>query len=350
MRISPRHVPIDFAFHNSWWHHNCGVSFTPEYFFDPDARVAQNREMRRYLWQRYGTLGFGEKEPRPLPLVDFGAATVPAAFGCEVIFSPDNSPQVIDRNLDDEAAWRLREPDILHSYPVAEIIRQMDYLEQKYGYITGDLDWDGILNLAVHLRGQQLFLDFYERPDLAQHILRTTVGPLVELVTYVRGRTGTSSVAVTPIVADIDRALNVVSNCTVSMISPSMYERFVLPHDRALATRLQPFGIHHCGTNMHLFAQSYAKVGAVKFYEVGWGSDVQQCRRVLGEVAWLNARLSPVRLLNCTPAEIRQDVMNLLSAGRPLDTLSISVMGVEYGTPDENVEAAVAAVEEFGRF
>lgn len=56
-----------------------------------------------------------------------------------------------------------------------------------------------------------------------------------------------------------------------------------------------------------------------------------------------------MRLKNCSKEEIIEDTKKLLKQGNPLKTFSISSMGIEYGTPDENIEAVVEIVEKYGR-
>jgi len=64
MKISNDHIPIDLEFHESWWHRNCGIDFSREYYFNPDLRVEIDQRMRKYLYERYGHLGFGERNPK----------------------------------------------------------------------------------------------------------------------------------------------------------------------------------------------------------------------------------------------------------------------------------------------
>lgn len=99
---------------------------------------------------------------------------------------------------------------------------------------------------------------------------------------------------------------------------------------------------------MERFLPAYARLKS-HFFEIGWGSDVRKCRKVLGSNVYINARLSPVRLKNCSKKEIIEDTKKLMKQGGPLKTFSISSMGIEYGTPDENIEAVVEAVEKHGR-
>jgi hypothetical protein len=52
----------------------------------------------------------------------------------------------------------------------------------------------------------------------------------------------------------------------------------------------------------------------ISFYDVGWESDVAECRRAFQD-AFLNLRLSPIRMLQQTPDEIRKDTEQLLNDG-----------------------------------
>lgn len=349
MKISNEHIPIDFEFHESWWHGNCGIDFTQEYYFNPNLRVEIDRKMRKHLYEKYGYLGLGEKDPKLRPLIDFGCVVMPALFGCEVIFSEGSSPTVKDLNLSDEEIHSLRVPDIKSSYPLKDIIKQMNYLESIFDYVTGDLDWDGVLNLALHIRGQQLFEDFFYSSRIVHKTLSVAAQAMVEVVKYIDSRTGTTSICVTPIISDINSKLNVTSNCTVTMISLNKYEKFIFKYDKFLSQQLQPFGVHHCGQDMERFLPAYTRLKS-DFFEIGWGSDMKKCRETLGPNVYINARLSPVRLKNCSKKAIIEDTRKLIEQGEDvLKTFSISSMGIEYGTPDENIEAVVEVVEKYGK-
>jgi hypothetical protein len=129
------------------------------------------------------------------------------------------------------------------------------------------------------------------------------------------------------------------------MISPAVYRKCLLPWHCCLAQRLAPFGIHHCGDNLHLFASAYAETNAV-FYDVGWGSDVARCSAALHD-AFLNLRLNPVRLLHGTAGEARRDALALLRAAGRNSQVGLCCMNMDYGTPDENIRAIFAAAREF---
>jgi hypothetical protein len=130
------------------------------------------------------------------------------------------------------------------------------------------------------------------------------------------------------------------------MISPKMYQEFLLEHDTWLGRQLPPLGFHHCGTNAHLFAPLYARAGAV-YLDVGWGSDIAACRAALPE-AWLSLRLNPVKMLTATPDEAAADVAMLLDAhGAPWDKVAVCCINMDYGTPDETVRAMFRTVARY---
>ncbi|MDH7602888.1 MAG: uroporphyrinogen decarboxylase family protein, partial [Armatimonadota bacterium] len=193
-------------------------------------------------------------------------------------------------------------------------------------------------NNAMCIADAEIFVLFIEDPELARKVLRIVTQTMIEVVRFIRQHTGTSSIAVTNIVEQIDPQLFVTSNCSTTMISPSIYRDFLLECDQALADALPPFGIHHCGFDLERMAPEYRKVRGLKFLEVGWGSDLRFVRSLFPDIH-LNARYSPVKMREASPEEIDEDVAKLIEAGRPLEKLSISILGLDDKVPDRNVIA-----------
>ena len=123
---------------------------------------------------------------------------VPAVAGCRIVLEKDKLPWPNPLNLDDDAIMRLEVPDILNAPPMKDMIRQMDYLEAKYGRIVGDINTTGVLNLAFKLRGEQLYIDMYEHPEIVHRTMRIAAESMIPLFKYVHARTGTGAVDVTP--------------------------------------------------------------------------------------------------------------------------------------------------------
>lgn len=333
--MSPK-VPVELVFNPNWWFRNYGISFDESFYFDREARIRNDRIMRRALYQRFG---LGEADPALRPVVGSdhvaGGFVMPALFGCEVRFSPGDAPLPVSRNLSLEAVRRLQVPDWHALDPMRRLIDDMDSLERQWGYVCGDFDLDGVLNTALQIRGQDLYLDLYDAPDAVRHLFHIVTETQIQLARYVRSRTGSCALSCNRSIAQVERSLFLHSNCSVQMVSPDIYDEFLLPCERRLAEALAPYGIHHCGNNLHRFSRSYRSVAPV-FVDVGWGSNVGECRKELPD-AFLNLRLSPVNLMRQSADEVRKDALRLLAEAG--GNAGVCCINMDYGTPDENVRA-----------
>lgn len=305
--------------------------------------------MEQVLNERYGFLGMAHDYDKPIPAVGSrhvaGGFVVPSLLDCKVRFSKDAAPWVIPRNMSAEEIMGLRAPDIKTTSPMKELIELMDDIEADLGYVVGDFNWTGLLNTALNLRGQQLYLDFYDNPVLIHHLFTVITETIVETTQYVSFRTGSSSISVNRSIIDVDTQIYLHGNCAVCQISPDLYKSFLLPFEKNLANRLQPYGIHHCGNNMHLFSKLYSEIPAM-FFDVGWGSDIALCKQYLPD-AFLNLRLSPVRMIQEEPETIFDDVERLLADAGDLENVGICCINMDYGTRDENITAMYDAVKRF---
>lgn len=343
-------LPVDVVFHPDWWHCHYGLDFREPFHFDPKARVESERLMRQALFDRFGDLGLGEADAQPRPVVGpvhlAIGFVVQAMLGCQVRFSADAAPWVLCAELGDEEVWALQVPDLEGAPMMWQTIALMDNLEEMFGYLEGDIPWDGVQNVALDLRGQQLFLDYYDHPELVNHLFDVIARTIYRVACYVQGRTGTSSISLNRIVASIDPRLHLHCNCSVQMISQRTYESYLLPYECWLAERLQPYGIHHCGDNLEHVVDAYARVPGLAFVDVGWGSDVAACRKALPD-AFLSLRLNPARLRWQSPNQVRADVESLLDRAGPPDKVALCCVAMDAGTPDENVRAIFQAARAY---
>jgi uroporphyrinogen-III decarboxylase len=344
-------LPVELIFNPNWWHQTAGICFDQSFYLDPQARIQNDVIMRRVLYQRYGELGFGEPNPQPRPVIGSlyvaGGFVIPALLGTEIWFAPDAAPQPRPMHLTSEQIDQLEKPDFCQTWPMNVLIAQMDALEAEWGYLTGDLNTDGLLNAAYHLYGAELFTDFYNAPQRVQYLLELIAELIVDVANYVRERTGSCSISVNRMVSHANPCMFLHANCSVPMISPRSYRAMQLPIERQMAQRIQPVGIHHCGDNLQRYASAYAEL-PLAFLDVGWGSDVAACRKSLPDV-FFSLRLSPVRMLTCTPQEIAADTESLLRAAGPLDLAGVCCINMDYGTPDENIFAMYHVVEKYRR-
>lgn len=345
-------LPVELVFNPNWWYHTASISFDESFYFDPETRIQNDVTMRQVLYERYGELGLGEPGPQPRPIIGSlhvaGGFVIPALLGAEIKFEPNAAPQPLPKKLTPEEIETFEKPDFRTTWPMSELIAQMDALEAEWGYVVGDMNTDGLLNAAYHFYGQDLFLDFYLAPERVRRFLDIIGELIVDVALYVRERTGSCSISVNRMVEHVDPRMFFHANCSVQMISPRSYREMQLPIEQRMAERIQPYGIHHCGDNLHRIAPVYAELPLV-MVGVGWGSDVAAVREALPD-AFLNLRLSPIRMLQCTPQEIAEDTEKLLLAAGPLEQVGICCINMDYGTPDDNIFAMFEVVQRYRRY
>jgi uroporphyrinogen-III decarboxylase len=342
-------IPVDVTFHPSWWHKNAGVNFNKDFFYNTDYRLEADIKMRKTLYEKFGHLGLGEKDPKPRPII--GTNFIASGFlyseilGCEVRYSDENPPEVLCANLDDEAVGRLCAPELDKCEIWQQIQGQIDELIRRFGYVESHINLMGIQNVALDLRGSELYIDYYNNPELAHHLLDVCTKLSIDIGKRLRKVSKTISEGVTAIVKHTMPDVYLTSNCTVEMVSLDTYNEFLLKYDNMLAQEFKPFGIHHCGRTMEHVVEGYEKVRNLAFAEVGAFSDIGFVRKHLPDV-YLNARYSPVKLIDVSLSELREDVEKIYQVAGPADLLSISCVGIDTHVTDEKVESFIKICRE----
>jgi methanogenic corrinoid protein MtbC1/uroporphyrinogen-III decarboxylase len=337
-------IHLGVGFYPDWWNKHYGIAYDREYYFDPEIRVEARLEMDKRLYERFGDVGLGDPDPQPKPLITFGMVMLPAVFGCEIVFKKDALPWALPLNLSEDRIRKLQVPDLSNTHPMTVVIKQIEYLKRKYGKVVGDINTTGVQNLALKIRGEQLYFDYFERPELCHHLLQVCTRSIIQLFQVIHKITGTGAMDVTPM---CDPTFYVLPNCTVEQVSLATYDQFNLLYDNQVSAACHPLGIHHCGS-VNQVLEGYAKVRHLKFLEIGFGSDVRRTRDVLGPKVAVNARINPVLMKNGNPEEVSAEVRRLIAQGDPLENFSIDTIGLTYGTPDENVKAARRTAAEYG--
>jgi len=344
-------LQVTFVFHPEWWHKNYGLSFEKEFFYDPDTRVEADLKMRKILNERFGKYNI-EKEVHLKPRPSIGAVHLAAGyiisemFGCEVKYTRDSSPQVISKNISDEEADKIEPVNFNKNETFQELKKLVEQLKKNFGYVMGDINWQGVLNVALDIRGDDIFIDMLNNPKRARRIFNSITETIKYFVNYVKSETGTSSISVNRAIKFVNPEIDLHSNCSVVMISANTYRDILLEYDIKLAKALQPYGIHHCGNNMHIYADSYAQVPGVSFFDVGWGSDIAICREKLPK-AFLNLRYDPVKIGKVEPGEVKEDINKMLKQLGNSEKSGICCINMGWDVPDKNILTVIETVEEY---
>jgi len=342
-------IPVDVVFHPSWWNAHAGLIFDEDFFYHPKKRVESERCMEQVLYDRFGQYGLGESRNVELPVVgpvhNAAGYLLSEMLGCGIRYSENAAPAVLPAeaatlDVDVEAAFQ--------SLAFKRFSSLCEALKKSYGYLTGDVNWSGLLNLALDLRGQTLFLDMLDTPE-AVHAYFARLGEvLMRFVSGVQAETRTSSISVNRVVRFFEQPVLLHSECSNTMISAEDYERFILPIDSAWSLARRPFGIHHCGRDAHRFAASYAKVPNLDFLDVGWGGDVKAIREQLPGT-FLNIRLDPVQFVEWGVEEIREIITRLVAESGDPKLTGVCCINLDQRVTDKQIAAIFDTVEELRR-
>jgi len=345
-KLSGPLLPVDIVLAPAWWHRQEGLTFDEDFFYHPSRRVEGERRMEQVLYERWGQFGLGSDRDRDLPQV--GAVHLAAGFllsemlGCEVQYHEDTPPQVVpagmeELDLDFEAAFR--------SPAYLRFQRLVDALKSQYGHLVGDVNWSGVLNLALDLRGERFFMDLYDRPDQARRFLNTLAKVISRFIACIAQETGTTSISVNRTVRHFRESICLHSTCSHTMISAPDYEDFLMPIDRNWGEEYAPYGIHYCGDDPHRHAEAFARLPRLDFLDVGWGGDVKQLRKHLPNT-FLNIRLSPVEMITQSTGEIREVISRLVQdSGDPFLT-GVCCINMDDKVTDDKISALFETVQE----
>ena len=190
----------------------------------------------------------------PLCIYDsiYGVHFVDRIFGCEVFFQDG---QWYNRYLKNEVG-QLKKPDLENNDTWA-LAKRIALAFLEWNVAAPVLETPVIaspLNIAVNLYGEEILVAMLMEPEAAHHDLQIINEVLMELHRWYR--THIPAQQLQPVVA-CGRCQppehGQICGCTSQLLSPGMYEEFIMPLDDALLG-VYPHGglIHLCGSHTQL--------------------------------------------------------------------------------------------------
>ena len=333
---------VDITFHPSWWHRHTGIEFDEKFWFDAAYRVEADRRMRRTLYEYFGDFGIGEKAPsaRPILFSDLLACgfLYSQLLGCEVLFKKNDAPQVLPADLTPEQVRALEVPD-LDRHPLWQKVQsQIDGFMQEYGYVESAVNLMGIQNIALDLRGEDLLADYYDEPETNHRLFHIVTELSLDIGKRLYAVSPIVSGGVTSIVKQVCPSVYLTSNCSVTMLSNTLYCQHLLPYDTRLAEAFPCFGIHHCGPNTENVIAGYLQVPNLRFLEIGAGSDLPAvARAIAGRDIVSCIRYSPVALKTDTAEQMRKKAEAAIRAFGSDQNLCFSCVGIDRDVEVEQI-------------
>ncbi|MCE5309508.1 MAG: hypothetical protein LLG20_17840 [Acidobacteriales bacterium] len=328
-----------FGFEPRWYHVRCGVDFTERWHTDPEYRrqtlVAMRGELRR-AFPRFEQWGRPEAQDTETIAGCYGVCVIPALFGIPLRYYADRWPDLEPgHHLSEDCIERLDARQLLAGPFVEKLLAQVDAIAARCGTVYGDLNWQGVLNLGFHLRGQQIFLDMADRPELAERLFTTITDVIIGLAHMAQERQRRSGFP-------IDYMC--VSNCAVNMVSPAVYGRMLLAQDARIADSFARFGVHTCNWNVTPYLDVLRRLPKMGYLDMGIESDMVRARDVFPE-ARRAVLYTPGKAAAGDPEMVRADFERI---ARDLAPCDVVLADLPWDIPDERVRWLEALARETG--
>ena len=261
-----------------------------------------------------------------------------ADFGAEILFPRDDLP-FCQRPLLAEPGdlLNLKPPDSYNGRRMSDRLMAIRYLKEQVGDEMPVMGWvEGALAEAANLRGvTNLLVDLSERPDWVHELLEITLTVGLQFARL--------QIAMGADIVGIGDAI-------ASQISPAMYQRFALPYEQQLISAIHEHGalarLHICGNTSRLSPELLAS--GADIIDVDWMVDFSRAALAFGERAAPCGNMDPVSIfLQGKPDTVFADTQRALSEG---GARCLSAAGCEIpdGTPEENLRAQSAALQDWG--
>lgn len=327
-------IVIVTGFMPNWWQKEYGISFCRDFHQNPQVHGATLRRMAMLLNERFGDLPnfffsrFDYEDSYPVER-RYGDALIPAIFDVEVSFDEASGHPYTDCvNLSDEQAVQLTVPEV-RNHPVLRAI--LDERSDPNVPTVGELGFEGVINIAYQLRGQEMFVDLIQKPDLIHHVFEVvfeTIDNVAHTVRKWQDPTGRRP------------SYFVTCDCLVNMISGQMYRESLLEFDKRFHESFDIFGIHTCNWTIDPYLDAIAEIGPLGYLDMGPDSDLERVHELFGDLT-PSVFFHPEKLRNLSPAEIKKEITEL---GKRIQRGYILFSDLEAGTTDDQIRAAYEAI------
>ena len=336
------YVRISLGFTPRWFHSRLGVDMGERWHVDPAYRYEALVQMKEHLHETLPTVSYFTPEydrngvERTSATIDgvYGIMPIPLQYGLSPVYQTDNWPDVkADVRLSKEDIDSLPPPDPASAPHMKQLLEQMGWIEAKAGRIYGYLNYQGILNIALKVRGNAIFIDMMDDPDWTKRFFRhiaESMAATAKLVQERQERSGFRSGVFT------------VSNCVLNMVSPTQYEEFVLPLDMELSTRFPTFGVHTCNWDATPYLEQLRKIDKMGYLDTGAMADLARMKRMFPDTR-RSVLYGPVELEQKSEAEILEEISRIAEEYGPCD---IALADIENTTPDDRVRYFLDAAAE----
>jgi len=317
----------EIGFTPKWYRTAIGIDFGEKWHTDPGYRRKTRIEMYKELNNRFPETPIGRINSNIIDTLTgtYGASAIAAIYGIPIRYDNEQWPTSEHQYLSEDELENLAPPDLDHNDFFFSFMEQVSWIGENEGKITGFMNWQGVLNNAQRLRGQDIFMDMYMAPVRTRHLLDCVCNTMIDAAKRLQKEQ-----------KKFDDSLSffTVSNCLVNMVDPGLYEEFLLPYDQKIANAFEAIGIHNCAWSATPYLDHYKKIHGVAYIDMGIDSDLNKARKLFPEPRRA-IMYTPMDVANKTSEQIRNDMKFIAKKYGPCDIVAADI---EAGTPDIKVK------------
>ena len=323
---SPMRASIGFV--PKWFADRCGVELGERWHKDPVHRRESLKAMKRELVERFPLAtdwDLARTEDLNTLSGVYGVHLIAHVFGLELRYGPDHWPALEpERRLSVSEIEKLDAEKLLCGPVVEELFAQMDEMQSRFGPVHGYLNWQGVLNNAVQIRGQDVFMDFYQRPEFLKYFFELIYRVMLGLIKMVQKRQRASGFAINHFST---------SNCTLNMLGPKLYDEFLFKYDAGFASEFERFGVHTCNWDITPYLDFFARLPNLGYLDMGMETDFARVK-----AGFPHTRRAvmywPTKLEDASLDQIRSDLERVARELAPCD---VAMSDIQESTPDSRV-------------
>lgn len=204
----------------------------------------------------------------PSVRVQFGTAQPAAAYGCEIYVPPNNLPAAASHVLKRiEDAYDLQVPETnagwyakLHEWTEMWLEALPEGIELQHP------DIQSAFNTAHLVRGNDIFMDFYDNPDALEALLTNVTDFMIKITRLLKNKISSD----TEYFYDwgcMWKGTARISNCTMQLLPPEFYVDHVMKHDLRFFEAVGGGRVHYCGNSREM-AKTFLSLENVHGYDV----------------------------------------------------------------------------------
>jgi hypothetical protein len=318
-------------------HERFGVDLGERYHRDLDYRVRTTMEIDRAVFDRYGRIGLGYREPFPrITIEPFGHRFMPAMYGCECSYAADAEPWGRARGLTKEQIEALPPwtPERFEaSEPVQIVLAQIAQLKTRcdnyrvpshdfcphYRTMSALQNLGSVINTALSVQGEQFLIDYMTEPDLVRRLYMS----ITQLMLLCLERF--------PQIDGWPLRDVFIGNCSVAMISPRQYAEFNEPADWRIMEFARSIGARlmiHQDSNANPHLENYAQFDYVQAFDLGQDTDFERLYHLCPRAS-VNCILFPSWIGSHSGDEIRAELVRLMRPLAKFPVCSFSLLDID---------------------